>query len=96
MTSVPVATTSPEFTTSPTSPESPEAPEPAEPEWAPEPVVVRTRPIAPGEDVHDDLCDDSGLLDSAVRLPPGWYGNPKNPGGPVQWWDGSRLTDGPG
>jgi len=28
-----------------------------------------------------------------VDLPPGWYGNPNNPGGSVQWWDGTRLLD---
>jgi len=28
-------------------------------------------------------------------LPPGWYGNPTNPTKPVQWWDGTRLTDAP-
>jgi hypothetical protein len=28
-----------------------------------------------------------------VDLPPGWYGNPDNPGGSVQWWDGTRLLD---
>jgi hypothetical protein len=28
-------------------------------------------------------------------LPPGWYGNPDTPGKPVQWWDGTRLTDRP-
>jgi hypothetical protein len=69
------------------------------PEWSSEPVEVRTRPIAPGEDVSDHdraRPDGSGLLESAVRLPPGWYGNPDNPGRPVQWWDGTRLTDGPG
>ncbi len=68
----------------------------------PEPAVARTRPIAPGEDRYDDEASvgrpdqDDGLLGSSVRLPPGWYGNPDNPGGPVQWWDGTRLTDRPG
>jgi hypothetical protein len=90
---VPVATesTQPTVATLPTAP--------TEPERAPEPVVVRTRPIAPGEDVPDHggvRSDDPGLRDSAIRLPPGWYGNPDNPGKRVQWWDGTRLTDGPG
>jgi hypothetical protein len=76
-----------------------ERPGQRESERTPEPAVARTRPIAPGEDVYDDggnRPDEPGLLDSAVRLPPGWYGNPDNPGRPVQWWDGTRLTDGPG
>jgi len=30
-----------------------------------------------------------------VGLPPGWYGNPSNRGGAVQWWDGHRLVDPP-
>jgi hypothetical protein len=32
---------------------------------------------------------------STAHLPPGWYGNPNNPDKPVQWWDGSKLTDRP-
>ena len=51
------------------------------------------RPIAPGEDVSPP--PDEGLLGSVVQLPPGWYGNPDIPGKPVQWWDGTKLTDGP-
>jgi hypothetical protein len=31
----------------------------------------------------------------AVSLPPGWYGNPSNRNGSVQWWDGHRLVDPP-
>jgi len=58
----------------------------------PEPVGTR-RPIAPGDDVDEPA--DEGLLRSVVRLPPGWYGNPDIPGKPVQWWDGTKLTDGP-
>jgi hypothetical protein len=61
--------------------------------------AARTRPIAPGEDgdgFPDEYDAEVGLLDSAVRLPPGWYGNPNNPDRPVQWWDGTRLTDRPG
>jgi hypothetical protein len=30
-----------------------------------------------------------------IALPPGWYGNPSNPDKPVQWWDGTKLTDAP-
>jgi len=48
---------------------------------------VRVGPIPPGE-------DDPGRT-GPVSLPPGWYGNPDNPGGPVQWWDGTRLVDRP-
>jgi len=59
-----------------------------------------SRPIAPGEDddggFTDEYAAEVGLLDSAVRLPPGWYGNPNNPERPVQWWDGTKLTDRPG
>jgi hypothetical protein len=66
---------------------------PPESSSRPEPMIARSRPIAPGEGVYDD---DLVLLDSAVRLPPGWYGNPNNPDRPVQWWDGTRLTDRPG
>ncbi len=47
----------------------------------------RVGPIAPGEDV--------GAPPGPMPLPPGWYGNPDNPGGPVQWWDGTKLTDRP-
>ena len=61
------------------------------PPRAPEPERVST-PIAPG----DDLSVGAGPLGGAVRLPPGWYGNPNNPGRPVQWWDGTKLTDRPG
>ena len=48
---------------------------------------VRVGPIPPGEDVAGPT--------GPVSLPPGWYGNPDNPGGPVQWWDGKRLVDRP-
>ena len=60
------------------------------------------RPIAPGEDVYDHRVGEGsedrdagvgGLLGPTVRLPPGWYGNPNNPDRPVQWWDGTKLTD---
>lgn len=96
----------------PVAPPSPEAPVPTPPRpvpAAPDPVApgvagrapVRTRPIAPGEDVGDhdgdldDYDEEPALLEAAVRLPPGWYGNPNNPDKPVQWWDGTRLTDRP-
>jgi hypothetical protein len=81
---------------------APEVPRPVGPE--PAPAATRTRPIAPGEDVFDQVfaaVDDeegdgtAGLLGSAVHLPPGWYGNPNIPGKPVQWWDGTRLIDRP-
>jgi hypothetical protein len=55
------------------------------------PVTPPGLPIAPGE----DSGDSEGLLASAIRLPPGWYGNPNHPGRPVQWWDGTKLTDRP-
>jgi len=66
-------------------------PEPP-PQPEPEPVATR-RPIAPGEDVRQPA--PSGMLGLSVQLPPGWYGNPDIPGKPVQWWDGTKLTDGP-
>ena len=33
--------------------------------------------------------------EDVVALPPGWYGNPSNRNGSVQWWDGHRLVDRP-
>jgi hypothetical protein len=33
--------------------------------------------------------------EEVVALPPGWYGNPANRNGSVQWWDGHRLVDRP-
>jgi hypothetical protein len=48
---------------------------------------LRVGPIPPGEDDLGPIGPES--------LPPGWYGNPDNPGGPVQWWDGERLVDRP-
>jgi len=61
----------------------------------------RTRPIAPGEEPdaardRDARGDETVLRESPVLLPPGWYGNPDTPGRPVQWWDGTKLTDRPG
>ena len=53
---------------------------------------VRVGPIPPGEDGPDR---DAPVPDRPVALPPGWYGNPGNPDRPVQWWDGTRLTDRP-
>ena len=50
-------------------------------------AVARVGPIAPGEDAPGPVGPTS--------LPPGWYGNPDNPGGPIQWWDGTRLVDRP-
>ena len=84
--------------TEPVVAEAPVLAGPWPPEPQQEPAVAWSRPIAPGEDVltQGGPADESaGLLASAVRLPPGWYGNPNNPGGPVQWWDGTKLTDGP-
>ena len=58
----------------------------------PEPAMAWS-PIAPG----DDTAMSSGsLMGSSINLPPGWYGNPNNPGRSVQWWDGTKLTDRPG
>jgi hypothetical protein len=48
---------------------------------------ARVGPIPPGEDEADRV--------GPILLPPGWYGNPDIPGGPVQWWDGTRLVDRP-
>jgi hypothetical protein len=53
---------------------------------------VRVGPIPPGEDGPDW---GEPAPDRPVVLPPGWYGNPGNPDKPVQWWDGTRLTDRP-
>ena len=50
----------------------------------------RVGPIPPGP------CGpewDSAPSEVPATLPPGWYGNPNNPDSPVQWWDGTRLTD---
>jgi hypothetical protein len=47
----------------------------------------RVGPIPPG-------ADDAATMDP-ILLPPGWYGNPDNPGGPIQWWDGTKLVDRP-
>jgi len=59
-------------------------------------------PIAPGAGGPERNCAKDGRpvgMDPnppvPVALPPGWYGNPDTPGKPVQWWDGTRLTDRP-
>ena len=52
----------------------------------------RVGPIPPGEDGPEADAPARGL---PVTLPPGWYGNPNHPDKPVQWWDGTRLTDPP-
>lgn len=53
---------------------------------------ARLAPIAPGDDLGGAPDPASG---AAINLPPGWYGNPDNPGKAVQWWDGTKLTDRP-
>jgi len=53
---------------------------------------ARVGPIAPGEDGPEW---DEPVTERSGALPPGWYGNPDNPDKPVQWWDGTRLTDRP-
>jgi len=102
----PVPATAPAAPTVPTAPAAVEPPAPVPPAPSPpaplqpsveQPFVERRRverraparvgPIPPGE-------DDRGPV-GPVSLPPGWYGNPDNPGGPVQWWDGERLVDRP-
>jgi len=73
--------------------EAPGAPVPAPVEVVPgRRPPVRVGPIPPGEDGPDR---DEPAADRPVVLPPGWYGNPGNPDKPVQWWDGTRLTDRP-
>jgi len=87
----------PTYAAAPTAPR--DAPAPA-PGGRRQREPMRTRPIAPGEDVAHDraVCSNEGgaLLRSGACLPPGWYGDPSAQGGPVRWWDGSRLTDRPG
>jgi hypothetical protein len=55
-------------------------------------AAERVGPIPPGEDGPEW---DRPTPEVPVPLPPGWYGNPNNPDKPVQWWDGTRLTDRP-
>jgi len=77
----------------PVAADAPIAPEPSTVEAPParvkprRPVPERSGPIPPGDD------EPGGY--APVHLPPGWYGNPDNPDKPVQWWDGTRLTDRP-
>jgi len=52
----------------------------------------RVGPIPPG--VYSAAWEDA-IPAGPMTLPPGWYGNPNNPDRPVQWWDGTRLTDRP-
>ena len=52
----------------------------------------RVGPIPPG--VYSGASDKPDPV-IPKTLPPGWYGNPNNPDRPVQWWDGTRLTDRP-
>ena len=47
---------------------------------------------APDTGYRDRRRDEQSAA-PLVGLPPGWYGNPDNPGGAVQWWDGARLVD---
>jgi hypothetical protein len=56
-------------------------------------VVGPTGHADEGPDTEPE--EEPAPLEAAVRLPPGWYGNPNNPDRPVQWWDGTRLTDRP-
>jgi hypothetical protein len=48
-----------------------------------------------GVESGDGSTRPPGPPGSAMRLPPGWYGNPNIPGKPVQWWDGTKLVDDP-
>jgi len=73
------------------------------------PVSARSAPVAPAPvastappeavepvvvvHAYDGDGPMSGPASPAVRLPPGWYGNPNTPGKPVQWWDGTKLTE---
>jgi len=54
--------------------------------------VERVGPIPPGGYAPPW---DKATTTVPTTLPPGWYGNPNNPDRPVQWWDGTRLTDRP-
>jgi hypothetical protein len=53
---------------------------------------ARAGPLPPD---GDDLDHVEPGTEIPVSLPPGWYGNPNNPGHPVQWWDGRKLVDRP-
>jgi hypothetical protein len=52
----------------------------------------REGPIPPGS---YEPASDGATSEEPMTLPPGWYGNPNNPDRPVQWWDGTRLTERP-
>jgi len=54
--------------------------------------VERVGPVPPGR--YEPAWDEATTKVPST-LPPGWYGNPKNRDRPVQWWDGTRLTDRP-
>ena len=88
---VPAPTQTPAWIPTPTADPTPAVPVARRAETVPPPATPPRTPIAPG----DDAEEPSGLLASAIRLPPGWYGNPNQPGKPVQWWDGTKLTDRP-
>jgi hypothetical protein len=49
----------------------------------------RRQPLSDAQEREDRPRDE------VMALPPGWYGNPSNPNGSVQWWDGHRLLDRP-
>lgn len=67
-------------------------------------AVATPAPPAPATSTEPEDRGTSALVSSAVEeqapeevvgLPPGWYGNPSNRNGSVQWWDGHRLVDRP-
>ncbi len=61
-----------------------------------EPVVAEesaVEPVVAEPDVAEEPAVESAT--APIALPPGWYGNPSNPDKPVQWWDGTKLTDAP-
>ncbi len=80
-------------------PVPPQRPVPVRPEFsepAPEPAaeiepVVEAEPVA---EADESEAEPAGEGEQFV-LPPGWYGNPENRNGSVQWWDGHRLVDRP-
>ena len=70
----------------------------AAPSPAPEPPEVRVTATAPeAPDVVEEVpeSDEQDRGEEVIALPPGWYGNPSNRNGTVQWWDGHRLVDRP-
>ncbi len=90
---IPLPVASPE--SAPMAPVAAVAPRPAP--VGPVPPGPVTSATPPG-DVEPALAGESHEGDArtpgpAIQLPPGWYGNPNTPGKPVQWWDGTRLTD---